>query len=254
MIEVMQTKKHKPPRIILYGSGGTGKSSLAAAFPNNVFINIEDGLDEIEANAFPHVESFDQVMDQLSQLYTSPKQFDSVTIDSLDHLEILVNKAVSAENNVGSISDLGYGEGYQKAYEKFQKVMLVLNALRERHDMTVIILCHGHVKTFNNVSGPDYDRWKLKLRDKNAELFFEFSTLVGFIHMNIAIKKEKSGFKDKSKAQGGTQRVLSCQPAAGHESKNRYKITYDILLPSPEEGYTNLIEAIKKGQGETTNV
>ena len=114
--------------------------------------------------------------------------------------------------------------------------------------MAIVILCHGHVKTFNNVSGADYDIWKLKLREKNAELFFEFCTLVGFIHMNIAIKSEKSGFKDKTKAVGGTQRVLSCQPAAGHESKNRYGITSDIMLPSPEQGYKNLVEAIAKGQ------
>ena len=113
--------------------------------------------------------------------------------------------------------------------------------------MAIIILCHGHVKTFNNVSGADYDRWQLKLRDKNAELFFEFCTLVGFIHMNIATNEEKAGFKTKNKATGGTLRVLSCQPAAGHESKNRYGITRDIMLPTAVDGYNNLMAAIAEG-------
>ncbi len=247
LFDVGPTKKQKPPRIIFYGSGGTGKSSLAAAFSDNVFINIEDGLDEIETAAFPVPETFADVISQLHYLRDNKKIYRTVTLDSLDRLEILINNAVCIENSVASISDIGYGGGYQKAFEKFQQVIVALDELRDKHNMAVVLLCHGHVKTFNNVSGPDYDRWKLKLRDKTAELFFEYCTLVGFLHMNIALSEEKSGFKTKQKATGGTLRVLSCQPAAGHDSKNRYKIERDIMLPSANEGYNNLMAAIAEG-------
>jgi len=245
--QAQMTRKNKPPRLLLYGGGGTGKSSLAAMFPGNIFINVEDGLDEIDAVALPKPNTFMDVMAQLTWLADSVKQYNSVTIDSLDRLEILINNSVCIENNVASISDLGYGEGFQKAFEKFQLVLAALDVLRVKHNMAIIILCHGHVKNFSNVSGPDYDRWTLKLRDKNAELFAEFSTLVGFMHMKVVTNEEAGGFVKKHKATGGSIRVISCQPAAGHESKNRYKIKNDIILPSPQEGYNNLIAAIAGG-------
>lgn len=247
IFEVTQTKKQKPPRIIIYGTGGTGKSSLAASFPDNVFINVEDGLDEIDAAALPKPENYYEVMAQLEWLRDSEKQYRSVTIDSLDRLEVLINESVCIENNVKSISDLGYGEGYIKAFEKFKLMLDALDSLRTKHNMAIIIICHGHVRTFNNVSGPDYDRWELKLREKNAELFFEFSTLVGFLHLKVATNQEKSGFKTKEKAVGGNLRVLSCQPSAGFASKNRYDITSDIYMPSATEGYNNLMAAIANG-------
>jgi len=245
--EVTSTKKQKPPRIIIYGAGGTGKSSLAATFPDNVFINVEDGLDEIAAQALPKPETYYDVMHQLEWLRDSEKQYRSVTIDSLDRLEILINKSVCMENNVASISDIGYGGGFQKAFEKFQLVLEALDALRSTHNMAIIILCHGHVRTFNNVSGPDYDRWELKLREKNAELFFEFCTIVGFLHLHLDTYEENSGFTKKKKVTGGNLRVLSCQPSGGFSSKNRYGITRDIPMPSITDGYNNLIAAIAEG-------
>jgi hypothetical protein len=247
MFEVTNTKRMKPPRIIFFGTGGCGKSSLAAMFPGNVFINVEDGLDEIDAASLPKPATFNDVMAQLKWLLDSPKTYSSVTIDSLDRLEILINHSVCVENNAASISDIDYGGGYQKAFEKFQLVLNALDSLRTKHNMAILIICHGHVRTFNNVSGPDYDRWEMKLREKNAELFFEFSTLVGFLHMKVLTTEEQAGFKKKQKATGGSLRVLSCYPSAGFSAKNRYKITQDIALPSPLEGYNNLIANIMNG-------
>ncbi|MCL2120125.1 MAG: ATP-binding protein [Planctomycetaceae bacterium] len=38
-------KKQQPPRLLIYGSEGVGKSTLAAKAPNPIFIPTEDGLD-----------------------------------------------------------------------------------------------------------------------------------------------------------------------------------------------------------------
>ena len=43
----------RPPRIVLYGTHGIGKSTFAAQAPNPVFIPTEEGLDAINATAFP---------------------------------------------------------------------------------------------------------------------------------------------------------------------------------------------------------
>ena len=247
-IVITNTKRKTPPRILLYGDGGTGKSNLAAAFPHPLFINVEDGLDEIDTQALPIPKTFDDVMSQLVWIYENGSDFRTIISDSLDHLEIIINKDVCEKNDVSSISEISFGGGYTQAFDRFQQFLTGMSAIRIKNNSTVVFICHGHVRTFNNVSGADYDRFELKLREKTGQLFFEFCTLVGFLHLNISVKKEKAGFKEKTKAIGGNLRVLSCQPSAGFQSKNRYGITTDISLPSPQEGYNNLIKAIT---GET---
>ncbi len=42
--QVQRGRSHLPPRILVYGTEGVGKSSLAATTPKPIFIQTEDGL------------------------------------------------------------------------------------------------------------------------------------------------------------------------------------------------------------------
>ncbi|MBO5680941.1 MAG: AAA family ATPase, partial [Lentisphaeria bacterium] len=45
ILETIQSgKESKPPRLMIYGQEGIGKSTFAAAAPNPIFIQTEDGL------------------------------------------------------------------------------------------------------------------------------------------------------------------------------------------------------------------
>ena len=49
MLEHIQTgRENKPPRIMLYGQEGVGKSTFGASAPAPIFIQTEDGLGEID--------------------------------------------------------------------------------------------------------------------------------------------------------------------------------------------------------------
>ena len=43
-------REAQPPRIMVYGSEGVGKSTFAANAPRTVFIQTEDGLSEIDCS------------------------------------------------------------------------------------------------------------------------------------------------------------------------------------------------------------
>ena len=48
MLESIQSgRESKPPRIMIYGSEGVGKSTFGASAPNAIFVQTEDGLGEI---------------------------------------------------------------------------------------------------------------------------------------------------------------------------------------------------------------
>lgn len=246
-MEIIKTKKNKPPRILIHADHGLGKSSLAAAAPKPLFIQTENGLENIEAEAFPLCPDFETMMLQLTQVYEADHDYKTLAIDSLDWTETLIFRHVCSEGGKDSISDFGYGAGYTAALEQFNRVVKALTAIREERGMAVILIAHSQIKTYQNPMGADYDRHQIKLREKNAELFLEWVDLAGFLHFQTFTNKIEGGFGgERHKAVGGTQRVLSCAPSAAYVSKNRYNITDDIPLPDPTVGWNNLMNAISK--------
>lgn len=246
-MEILKTKTNKPPRILIHADHKLGKSSLAAAADSPIFIKTEDGLDSIDAQSFALCKNFQDVLEQLSWVYSQPHDFKTLVIDSLDWLETMVAQHVCAEGDKKSISDFGYGSGFQKMLEQFSRVIKALTAIREERKMIVILIAHSHIKTYQNPLGADYDRHCIKLREKNSELFTEWVDLIGFLHFQVFTNTKKDGFGETTKAIGGDTRVLSCHPSAAYEGGNRYGITSDINIPDPATGWSNIINAVKGG-------
>jgi len=244
-MEIIRTKHSRPPRILIHADHGLGKSSMAAAAPNPIFINLENGLENIDTSSFPLCKTFDEVLEQLTWLYGEKHDFNTLAIDSLDWLETRIFEHVCLEGKKNSIAEFGYGAGYTAALEQFSRVVKALNAIRDSRNMAIILIAHSQVKTYQNPLGADYDRHCIKLRDKNAELFLEWADVVGFLHFSVFVNVKKDGFGESSKAVGGTDRVLSCAPSAAYVSKNRYGITSDIDIPDPSTGWGNIVKAIK---------
>ena len=251
-MEIIKTRKNKPPRILIYADHGLGKSSLAAAAPETIFIQLENGLENIDATAFPLCKSFNDMLEQLTWLYREKHEFKTLALDSLDWAESLIAQHVCQESNKKSLADFGYGAGYQAVLDHFGRVIRALNAIREERGMNIVCICHSMVKSYINPLGADYDRHILKLRDKNAGLFMEWCDLIGFMHFSVYTSTSKQGFgQESTKAYGGTDRVLSCAPNAAYVSKNRYGIEGDIDIPDPATGWAALMAAIKGDQIQT---
>ena len=61
-------RENKPPRIMIYGSEGVGKSTFGASAPNAIFVQTEDGLGEINCKKFPLAHSLAEVITELIAL------------------------------------------------------------------------------------------------------------------------------------------------------------------------------------------
>ena len=123
----MQIKKtgqvNVPPKILIYGPEGVGKSTFGALAPNPIFIQTEDGLDYIETSALPLVESWDIFQEQLEYVQSEEAaEFKTVVIDSVDWLERLVHNEVASKAGVTKIEEIGYGKGFLTAGEMLQVV------------------------------------------------------------------------------------------------------------------------------------
>ncbi|MCB9850830.1 MAG: ATP-binding protein, partial [Phycisphaerales bacterium] len=150
--QVHTGRRATPPRFVIYGSEGVGKSTVAAQAPRPIFVPTEDGLDQIDCSSFPLAQTFTEVEAALRALLTEAHEYQSVVIDSLDWLERLIWDELCRQFAVTSIEkvDGGYAKGYTHALGHWRRILDLLNALRTQRSMCVILLAHAKVERFED--------------------------------------------------------------------------------------------------------
>ena len=112
-MKITRGKTVVPRRVMLYGTHGIGKSSWAAQAPDVLFLNLEDGLNDIDCAKTEHLRTYADVKGALSWLFANPDHgFKWVAIDTLDWLESLIHADVAERANKKHISEIPYGAGY----------------------------------------------------------------------------------------------------------------------------------------------
>lgn len=239
--QLKTTKAQHPPRILIYGPPGLGKTSLATEFPDPIILDIEQGVPMgVEIPTFGAVESFDQVMDAMKALYTGDHKFRTLIIDTLDRLEPLVWEAVCAKNGWKSIEDPGYGKGYVAADEMWRKLFAAANMLRTQRGMTIIYIAHSSIERFDDPTSAPYSRFDIRLHKRaNASVQDEVDAIL-FINQDIAVKSEDVGFNKKVRhAEGGGLRWIYTEGRPAFTAKNRFGLPERIKYDAGQ-GYAQL--------------
>ena len=247
MLEIIRTgREAKPPRIMIYGSEGVGKSTFAASAPNPIFIQTEDGLGEINCRKFPLANSLSEVLAELAALRDEPHEYLTVVIDSADWLERLIFDEVCKEFGVRSIekADGGYGKGYTHALTHWRKVVNLLQELRDKRGMVVILVAHAKVERFEDPENAAYDRYTPRLHKHAASLIAEWVDAVLFANKKFRVSKDGN---DRAVAMpigaDGGERVIRTVGSPACIAKNRFGLPGEIPL-----SWTAFINAYQKVQ------
>ena len=80
----------QPPRILIHGVAGVGKSTFAADADRPVFVMTEDGLGKLQVPHFPLATSYAEVAEALDALLGEDHGYGTVVVDSVDWLEPLI--------------------------------------------------------------------------------------------------------------------------------------------------------------------
>ena len=230
-------RDNRPPRLMIYGQEGVGKSTFGANAPAPIFVQTEDGLGEIDCAKFPLAKSLAEVNDELLALRDEEHDYKSVVIDSLDWLERLIFDEVCREYGVRSIekADGGFGKGYTHAIVHWRRILTILDELRQKRNMAVILLAHAKVERFEDPESSAYDRYTPRLHKYAASLISEWADAVMFATKRFRVQKENAGFAGERGiaapiGAGGGDRILrtNCGPAC--MAKNRYNLPEEISL------------------------
>ena len=238
VLEQIHTGKQAvPPRVMLYGTEGIGKSTFASQAPNPIFISTEDGLSEIDCSSFPFAKKYTDVTAYLSALAIEQHDYQTVVIDSLDWLEQLIWDDLRSISHVSTIEkvDGGYGKGYIAALGYWRYIVDALETIRTERHMAIILIAHAKVERFEDPESNAYDRYTPRLHKLATALITEWSDAVLFATREFRTKSEKLGFdRERTIAIGvgndGGRRVIRTIGGPSCVAKNRYNLPYELDL------------------------
>lgn len=220
---------NRPPIITVCGDAGTGKTSLAATFPNPIVIRAEDGLQSIPASkrpdAFPVLRNADDVWPQLMALLQEGHDYKTVIIDSVSTLEqLFIRHVMETDGRAKSINQAlgGYGAGMAAVAAMHQRVRKAAGLLNERKGMAVIFISHADLEAVRPPDSDDYTRYSLRLMAKSLPPYVDDVDMVAFVRLVSALRGEEG---DRKKIISNGDREVICYATAASVSKNRYGIT-----------------------------
>ncbi|MBN2291562.1 MAG: ATP-binding protein [Pirellulales bacterium] len=235
--KVQRGRTPMPPRILCYGLEGVGKSTYGSQAPKPIFIQTEDGLDEINCDKFPLATSYDEVSGALTDLRREKHDYETVVVDSLDWLEHLIWDKLCELHGVNSIEkvDGGYSRGYTHALTYWREIISHLNALRNQLGMVVLLIAHSKVERFEDPESSSYDRYSPRLHKHAAALICEWCDAVLFATHKFRTQSEDAGFNRKRTianpiGKNGGDRILRCVGGPSCIAKNRYGIVEELPL------------------------
>lgn len=220
-MKIISGKKPKPRRTLLYGVHGIGKSTWAAEAPNPFFLDIENGLDDIECERTEVCRTLEDVGMALAWLLSEKHDFQNVVVDSADWLEGLFQDDV-AHVAGKPFADIGFGNGPKQCITRWNIVIDALERLRAIRGMGVILLAHCQVKKHTDPEMDSYDRYMPALHESASAVIQEWCDEVLFANYRVFVRKEDVGFnKERGIGVGGKERFIRTQENAGCLAKNR---------------------------------
>ena len=217
-LKIERGKRWTPSRVVVDGTEGIGKSTLAAQFPAPVILDTEEGTHHLDV-ARVSIGSWDELRSAVAEIGSRKGEFSTVVIDSADWAERLLIDNICEEHRKKSIEDFGFGKGFTHVAEGFGRLLTQCDGLI---GMGMHVVFVAHVKVVRT-SPPDmtdgYDRWELKLSKQVAPLLKEWCDALLFCNYET---RTTTGTDGRVKAVGGKKRVIHTERSAAFDAKNRY--------------------------------
>lgn len=225
-------------RIVVYGTGGIGKTTLCSYLPAPGFFDLERGTRKLDVQR-DVVESWPELRSKVAGFADAPPSgARSIVIDTASIGEELAKEHVIATRltekgkRVDSIEGYGFGKGWQFVYDEFVALLADLDRVVDR-GFNVCLIAHDVSTVVPNPTGEDYLRWEPFLYggDKRGRanvrgLVKNWAEHVLFLGYDVAV--------EEGKASGSATRTIYTLELPTHIAKSRTRQlvqTFDLQSP-----------------------
>lgn len=224
MFEINTGVVKTPLKVIIYGTEGVGKTTLASKFPKPLFIDAENGSGALNVARYPYPTSWQMLMSEVQEFLNNPQGYKTLVIDSIDWAEAKAIEMICAGMKVNGIEDIGWSKGYTYLNEEMGRLLNLLTEVINR-GVNVVLIAHMVIRTITKPEETgSYDRYELKLKQakngNNCQLVKEWADLILFCNYREFLVADKT--TGKKKATGGKERIMYTEHAATWDAKNRF--------------------------------
>ena len=246
MLNIQKGISAAPPKVVIYGPEGIGKSTLASKFPAPLFIDVEEGTGRMDvARLTLPDKSFSSFKTALKELAAAPPdEYKTLVIDTGDTLDNMISDHVVASGgkDIVSIESFGWGKGYTYIKEEWTKLLDRLWDFQKRNGWGVVFVCHATLRKVEAVGQTgNYDQWALKLSRQASPILKEWCDFMLFLNYDVTIVKTGDDKGTKTKAVGG-DRTAFCIHSNYYEAKNRGGLPDSLELD--DAGVRTILRAI----------
>ena len=230
-MEITSGKQPCAIKCALYGPEGIGKSTLAAQFPEPLFIDTENGTAHMDVRRMPKPQTWEDLLSEVDWVYSHPDCCKTLVIDTADWAEHMCVTFICVRDKKDGIESYSYGKGYTYLAEAFGLLIEKLENVRKK-GIHIVITAHAAIKKFEQ---PDemgaYDRWSMKTSKQVAPLIREWVDALLFLnYRTVVVNVDNQGAaKGKNKAQGG-KRVIYTTHNPCWDAKNRFGLADELPL------------------------
>ena len=224
MFEINTGVVKTPLKVIIYGTEGVGKTTLASKFPKPLFIDSENGSGALNVARYPYPTSWQMLMSEVQEFLNNPQGYKTLVVDSIDWAEAKAIEMICAGMKVNGIEDIGWSKGYTYLNEEMGRLLNLLTEVINR-GVNVVLIAHMVIRTITKPEETgSYDRYELKLKQakngNNCQLVKEWADLILFCNYREFLVADKT--TGKKKATGGKERIMYTEHAATWDAKNRF--------------------------------
>lgn len=250
---IISGKRPGPRRTLLYAEHGVGKSSWAAGSPNPLFLDVEQGTNDLDVARWDEaIYSYHQLIAILEWVRTQEHSFHTLVLDTLDWTEKLIFKDITTAAGVATVNDIDFGKGPPRAIPKWDLLLSQLATIQAQRRMGIVLLSHARLEKVTPPDAPAYDRyspdlWTNAKNEGAASIIQEWCDEVFFVRKKRIVRTEGKGLNERGMIIGTEEREMLTSDSGFARAKNRLNMPSVVAVPreSPWSEYRKYIVANK---------
>jgi hypothetical protein len=203
--KITKGREHRPPKGLIYGLHGTGKTTFISGIPGAFVLDTDRGSHKHDVTQRVVPETWTEAKEWLAAIEGGAVKCDALVVDSVTQLEALMHAELFESEGMAAWKG-GYGKGADRALMHWREMVALFERIW-RQGKTVFLVGHVKIKTFNDPLGPAYDQYLLSAEVQAAGLINQWVDYVLFARERVLM--QKTGEDERKAVSGGDVRLYT---------------------------------------------